>query len=455
MQSEGLRKRHASPFMSQAFKPCAWLANIDFIKRLIATNHLMMVVMSDSNGGKSTFVDLMRLKFEPAIQTIFIQTEPDESEAMLLKTACTIFNVSSNEGINTFDSFFENLPVPKQPVLLVIDDAQQLSLDCLRQLVFAYKQHAFTKRFYLCLVSDFTLSPHLHRFEQEGLKNFIHTIEPGALTEAETKTYVLRYAQGQQGLEALLTPERFKAFYALTQGQIAAIHQQLKILSQVQSKGKTASKKKRTYRNSFAMILALVMIGISVKQHMPGKTVSAIPIADSASLVSYISPWHLNGEMLAIEPPPLQKYAKMDLEEEEQTNEKLVMVDKVVVIPTLHHSVALEQKHISKLVAAPVFASLAPHQATNQVVFQKTGYTIQLMAAKKVEIISHFIRTHHLDKQQVQIRQVLREKDRWYVLTMGAYPQLSQAQLAAQHLPHKLKQLKPWIRTDAMLEAVG
>lgn len=451
MQNEGLRKRHASPLLSQAFKPCAWLANIDFIKRLIATNHLMMVVMSEAEGGKSTFVDLMRFKFEPAIQTVFIQTEPDESEAMLLKTVCTIFNVSPDAGIN-FEAFFEHLPQPKQPVLLVIDDAHQLSLECLRQLIYAYKQHAFAKRFYLCLVSDFSLSPHLLRFEQEGLKNFIHTIEPGALTEAETKTYVLRYAQSQQGLESLLSPERFKAFYAATQGHISTIHQQLKILNQIQSKDKTGGKKKRSYRNSFALICALIVIGVGVKQQLPHKLATA-PLEASPLLASYISPLNVASELQPIEPPPLQKYAKIELEDDNRN--QLAMIDKVVVIPTLL-TTELDKQKVSKLVSAPVFSSsLAAAPTLHQVISQRAGYTIQLMAAKKVSVLTQFIRKHHLDKNQVQIRQVLREKEHWYVLTMGEFPQLIKAQLAAQHLPSKLKQLKPWVRPDALLESVG
>jgi DamX protein len=448
MQGLELRKHHASPLMSQAFKPCAWLANIDFIKRLIAINHLLIVVMGDVRSGKSTFVDLMRFKFEPNIKTVLLQAEKDESESMLLACLSTLFNVSFETNDATFESFFENCPVAKQPVLLVIDNAQLLTGDCLHQLTTAYKQHAAAKRFYLCLVADFSLLPQLRHLEQASFKHFIHTIEPGSLTEAETKTYVMRYATGQNGGAALLSPERFKAFYATTQGNIAAIHEQLQILNDVKPKEKKRGRVIWTLAPSLVLALAVVVgIGVNRQSTPLISKLTPIPILDTTELIaSYVAPWYAGAEIQPVQPPPLQKYAEALVQEDEvQVDEKLALIDKVVVIPEVHAEPETDKKQVQ-------LRSVLPTHPTHA---QKPGYTIQLLAAKNVRELHEFIKAHHLSGESTQIRQVWKEHVRWYVLTMGGYPQLAQAQIAAQRLPQPLKTLKPWVRSDAQLEEVG
>lgn len=448
MQCSELRKQQASPLMSQAFKPCAWLANIDFIKRLIAMNHLLIVVMSETQGGKSTFVDLMRFKFEPAIQTILLQADPDESESMLLETLSPIFNVSFKPDTSTFDSFFEQLPVSKHPILVVIDDAERLTSSCLHQLTKAYKTHGFAKRFYLCLVADYALSPQLRHLEQSDFKHFIHTIEPGALTEAEARTYVLRYAQEQRNLSAVLAPERFKGFYAQTQGQIAAIHRQLNLLN-----ASTPDKKRynRIWKLAPSLMLSLaVFVGVvvSLKPAPPVSILTSIPLLDApASLASYVAPWYAAAEVQPVQPPPLQKFADdLAQDDDEQLDQKLALVDKVVVIPDL------QAKRPSDKKQASVQQGKSAVARTNS---QRPGYTIQLSAAKSLRELRAFMKQYHVAEASVQIRQLWRGHERWYVLTMGGFPKLTQAQLAAEQLPKQLKQLKPWVRSDAQLEEVG
>lgn len=333
--------------MSQSFKPCAWLANIDFIKRLVMMNHLLIVVMSEAGGGKSTFVELMRQKFGSAIQTTLIKVKEEASDAAFVEELYSqqlgLFPADSGSlGLRStaenfdFDDFFKHLSPPKHPLLLVIDDAERLTSACLSSLLQAYKKHAFEKKCHLCLVSDFSLLSDLRKLEQEsGWKNFIHTIEPGALTEAETKTFVMRYADGQKGLFTLLSRDQFKRFYILTQGRIAAIHRQLQILKDKKTHKQPHVKSLLKLLPSlvFALVVFIGMI-LNLKPSSLPSSVAATPVVEAPEiLASYVSPWYAHAQMQVVEPPPLKKYVTFEAQDELQFNEQLAVVDKVLLIP--------------------------------------------------------------------------------------------------------------------------
>ncbi|MCX7114952.1 MAG: hypothetical protein NTW08_03440 [Gammaproteobacteria bacterium] len=320
-----------SPYLTQAFKPSAWLANIDFIKRLVLLNHLLMVVMSESGGGKSTFVDLMCLKLAPGIQTILLHAEQEEDPGALMLSLSTVLNVPLDVGRTSWANFFEQIEVQKQPLLLMVDDAQHLSFDELSQLALAYKQHGKAKRIFMCLVSDFSLTATLHRLEQAGLQRFIHTIEPGVLTETEAKTYVLRYLQGKKGKEALLAPDRFKSFYSVTQGKIAAMNRYLS--TQMASSPDEDRRFAVTLKTPFIWIGLLVCLA-AVTYYLGGEGVGMnTKLVEAAPLKSMIPAWNAGVSIAVVAPPPLQKFADVIGGDDPDMSDSLVVMDKVVVIP--------------------------------------------------------------------------------------------------------------------------
>lgn len=332
------KNRHHSPYMTQAFKPSAWLANIDFVKRLITNTSLLIVVMTESAGGKSTFVDLLRLKLESTVRTILLSAGEGEKGAGLIEELTTLLPASSSQDIRTFEQFFAQLEMQSPPVLIIIDDAQRLPFDCLKQIGLAYQHHGIQKRVHICLASDFSLTPALHQLEQVGLKHFIHTIEPGALTESEARTYVLKYFQGKKGLAGLFQPGRFKTFYTTTQGQIAAMNEHLRIFiaNQEQKQDRfTVILKKLTV---LPLMLVGLLVGMGGGLHwwmhhavLPLKLTASQPVLYH----SLIPAWYVYAKIEPIAPPPLQKYAQANLEaiDAEQVNPNLVLRDKVVVIP--------------------------------------------------------------------------------------------------------------------------
>lgn len=339
-------KRTVSPFINHAFKPSSWLANIDFIKRLVMTNHLLMVIMGEANGGKSTFVDLLRLKLEPAVQTVLVTAQSVKDEKELIQAFSTLLSGDTQDS-STIHEFFESLPTQSKPVLLVIDDAQYLSFELLRSLVFAYKDFGVLKRVHLSLVSDFSLTNTLQHLEQSGLKHFIHTIEPGVLTSTEARTYAMKYMQGKKGGESLFQPARFKTFYNVTQGKIALMNHYLNhFLSQKKQPNHPLGMLKKL------TVLPLVLLGffISISSGLywithrslsPVVSIEHKLLVPQRELVSYhsnIPSWYDSAKIHSVEPPPLKKYVEL-LEDDgldDSTNKNLVLVDKVLVMPSTY-----------------------------------------------------------------------------------------------------------------------
>lgn len=303
--------------MNQCFKPSAWLATIDFVKRLLKNSHLLLVVMSDNRGGKSTFIELLRDKLSNHFEVAILPIAEAERRLALDSTN----------------------PHPK-PALIIIDDAHLLSIEDLTRLIVAYQEHGPEKNRCLCLTSDFGLTPFLHRFELEGGKPFIHTIEPGALTESEARTYTHKYLQGKKKWESILQPERFKVFYTATQGSLAAMHSQLDLwlAQQDQKEKRIKTLVKKLLINPLVVMSFFLGLGVGVHWFKQPTIEALRPLSVTVQppvLKSVIPHWYVGINREPISPPPLNQYLELHQEEADRGDDHLVVMDKVVVIPDL------------------------------------------------------------------------------------------------------------------------
>lgn len=318
-----------SPLVSRAFKPSAWLANIDFMKHLILEKHLLLVVMSEAGGGKSTFVDLMRLRLETVIQSVALEIDPQSPVKSMLNTLSPLLNVPLPEvslvaGVS-LSQFFEQLPPQSQPLLFVIENAQLLPESFLAQLIHLYQQWGQAKHFTICLVSDFRLTPVLKRLERVHQSALIHTIEPGPLTEEETKTYVLKYCQGRAAFTRWCTTAQLKAFYHLTAGQMLRINQQLAHLEETLRVPTTFERFGDVIRHpgvlwssAFLLIGSLLYAWLllnplsSGHSLWPGSTLAQHSASQATTQVSQIAPWYADVQIAegdASLPPSVQTAA--------------------------------------------------------------------------------------------------------------------------------------------------
>lgn len=426
-----------SPYVSQAFKPSAWLANIDFIKQLVMSRHLLLAVVADAKGGKSTFIDLLRLKLEPAIQTVLFHGDQHFSIAAFIDEMANLFNVELTAE-KSLNALFQAIEPRTTPVILIIEDAQVLPRSFLDELIKAYKAYGNEAHLHVCLTADFNFIPVL---KQLGEDSFIHTIEPGILTESEMKTYVLKLLQGKVDLKQFVTPERLQTFYQLTGGQVAKINRKLQAFFIPEPKqGKVqALLIKQAWLFVFMTGMIISFASGWYFSHTSQKT-EAILNQASSQLASQIPGWHVDVKIQSTEPSPMQKFVTLPEEEDESK----VLLDKVVVIPEFVNEP--EPYLVSELISIPE----KPIQEAHLPI-----YTIQLLASPHLNDLHRFIQTHHLDLKIVSIREFVQKDQRWYVLTLGEYAAASDAQQAIKALPVAINQLKPWVRQVESLKRVG
>ncbi|OGV25677.1 MAG: hypothetical protein A3F18_01200 [Legionellales bacterium RIFCSPHIGHO2_12_FULL_37_14] len=328
----GLKKHYKNPLITRAFKPNSWLATIDFMKMLMEKEHLLLVLLTKAKGGKSTFIDLLSNKLTPRIKTILFELPKAETELEVLQTLYASFDLPFNSKASKphkFSALFASMPTNNKPTLIVIDNAHYLSYACLKNLVSAYKQFGQEKHIKLCLSADFSLCDNLTTLIEDGFAEFIHTLEPGNLTEAEAKTFLLRYAESHKGLNMLLKSERFKEFYGATSGDIALMLRELKLLNKAPIKKSKRALKSYTYALWILVtsFFACIIIGSF-------KTINELTTfaTYNKTYLSYIAPFYFKAKINSLAIPPLQKLAQEAIEEP-QFDSRLAIIDKVLVIP--------------------------------------------------------------------------------------------------------------------------
>lgn len=92
----------------------------------------------------------------------------------------------------------------------------------------------------------------------EPFNNLIHTIELGALSETETRTYVLQRAMASHLINRPLTDTQFKQFYHLTKGNLSKINSNLELFLSKCANEKQNNKKAILKRISLVASFAIV-----------------------------------------------------------------------------------------------------------------------------------------------------------------------------------------------------
>lgn len=336
------------------FKPNSWLAKINFINHLVLFNNVLMVVVAEKGAGKTTFMKLLRSNLDADIQSIVMTATPSFSNRDFIRQVIDAVRLPLDEQEPILmDGLFDRINERQSHVLVIIDDAQYLSCDFLKELLTNIKQRENKSLFHVCLLSDFSLVSPLNQFHRVEFKDFIHTIEPGSLSEIETKTYILsRLSVKDPGKS--VTDERMDQFYHLTSGNIARINSNLTHFF-------TPIEPKRSYvgRLSFAaVVLFAILINSTYWWYEQGKRerldemaaarakvlqefdVTRSSVEESVKppakkeLTSQILPYYVASVHLSVQPAPLKSVLVDALEEEDSFQDNLVVMDKVLVIPT-------------------------------------------------------------------------------------------------------------------------
>jgi len=107
------------------FKPGTWLAKIDFINHLILFNNVLITVLSENEGGKTSFNTLLQNNLDLQIKSIAMTVIAPCDRQNIIEDIAAQLHLNSDSGA-TMASIAKQVNERKAHVLVVIDDAQHL-----------------------------------------------------------------------------------------------------------------------------------------------------------------------------------------------------------------------------------------------------------------------------------------------------------------------------------------
>lgn len=463
------------PVGKHLFKPASWLSKIDYVNHLVLFNNLLITVLAEKGAGKSSFVDLIREGVDSSIRAYFTRVRQPFSSIDFLAELDTTFHFRVDTEAS-FTNFVSQINERKTHVVIVIDDAHLLPDAFIEEALTQIKKQTENTYFHLCLVADFSLASTLSKYDA----SLIHIIEPGNLTESETKTYLLANLPSPKRLDKTMTDKRLEQFYTLTGGNVARINSQMisYFCAEDFTPGQASSGvfKKVLRYTSLAAMVALAGTYISKLEMLPSfvtahkgeiKSVKK-PVLTQATILPSSLPSirglqpkevlvsvlpDINQSLLAqASDIPAWNYASVRQSIDSSTGRLArdeIEVQDPNVDALLKTLVAQAEKHepVKKVVKQ---ADLKKADSNNV----KELFTVQILSGPKEDEIRRFIAAHHISKG-FTIRKTTRNGHEWFVLTYGEFNKSDVAQNAVKQLPGELARYKPWVRSTSQLVAIG
>ena len=457
-----------APVIKETLRPASWIASIEFIKQLVLDSNILISLLGEQGTGKTTFVSILQTALPSKIKSYTIAADATFERVSFLRQLGGCLDINDDFSISHFIT-----QTNKQTLqtLLIIDDAHFLSTAFIEEMLRELQHQGKDNYFHVCLVSNFSIVPRVSTLAQDTYLDMIHSLELGALNESETKTYVVQNMVPLPGTEKIVTEERVKQFFQLTEGHIEKINQQM---TDFFSYKPTKESKFAMFRyisiaaGFFLAVCGGVYLWLSQDfQPAPAQLVSvrapaelvAIDEASEPALASDIPAYVVAATRQIIEPIHLRRADLAAIDEDDgPSNNDLVVMDKVVVAPKIVHHHAEEASvpvaHATKVLSpAPKVAKAMSKAVFIKPVLEQSRFTIQLLASHNMAELKRFAEAHHFNGRTT-IRTTQRQGTAWYVLTLGEYSKREYAKDAANHLPQSNAQLKPWVRSLADLKKV-
>ncbi|MCE0723119.1 MULTISPECIES: SPOR domain-containing protein [Legionella] len=462
------------------FKPGSWLAKIDFINHLILFNNVLITILSEKEGGKTSFSTLLQSNLDQQIKSVSMTVKPPCNREDIIQEIASQLHLNHDENTD-ISSLVAQINERKAHVLLLIDDAQHLPESLIKEAMLAIKNQEDFSFFHLCLISDYSIVATLNNLVASFFENLVHSIELGSLNENETRTYVLQRAMAAHLISKPLTDAQFKQFYQLTKGNVAKINSNLEsfIFKCTAQKKKEPRKliKKVSIAASLAVITGLMGFYFSgnhdfssfyhfVTRPVQDKGTEALlakqQVPPQEVLVSQIPSWEDSSTRQLVY-AALPKKQSLDDLNDEMSVDTVAIIDKVVVIPKLQMKNLAEQEpripesefkrespesdltRESKTVEIPT-AKQNKEDRSSSSNTSTPLYTIQVAASHNKKDIERFQQNNKLLAQNAKIRHFTNAKGIWYILTVGEFASRAEAQRNITKLPATLAKLHPWVR---------
>jgi type II secretory pathway predicted ATPase ExeA len=449
------------------FKPRSWLLKIDFINHLVLFNNLLITVLAETDGGKTSFGKLLQNNLDQNIKSVTMTVKAPCDRQQMMQQVVSQLHLNNEMHIN-FSSLVAQVNERKAHVLMIIDDAHYLPEDLLQEALFAIKEQGDFCFFHICLISDYSVVATLNQLVAEPLKHLVHTVELGSLSESETRTYVLQRALLANLINKPLTDPQFKRLYQLTKGNLAIINSQLEsfILDAPTKKNKynAVLKQAATPLGAACLIAGLYIAGASYLNF--GKVTvqqSAAPLLvaqeQSTQPISYVASWQ-DASTHELMFPALAEKQNLDGVVDEAPVNLVTAVDKVTEIPAIYvkkpkQEIAVISKNKVKLESQLVkIEGFTTNKSPIPGNHDAKRYTIQLVASHQHVDIKKFRKNNEL-LAQTKVMHYSNARGSWYILTLGEFTSRNQAQEKASHLPSGLARFNPWVRPVSGLEQIG
>ena len=465
------------------FKPSEWLAQMDFINHTTLFNNVLITVLADQAGGKSTFSTLLLAQLDKQIKPVSITISPPCSREGILTTIASRLHLNINSQ-TSMASIVNQINERKAPVLVIIDDAQHLPESLIKEFLIAIKNQTDSVFFHLCFISDYSIVATLNDLSADQWNTILHSLELGLLTEAETRTYALQRAIMLGLINQPLTDKQMKEFYQKTAGDLAKINRQLEPFIIKYTKPKTSASLGIAKKMSVAFG-AIAIFGVSYLYLNGFYTIQPTPVSVTQPLIakqqvrtlplikhskeprvaettqelrpltSYLAPVYQFSTIQKIyqESSRAQTIRDLAIQSSVRLSDKAlatVKKQRPVVALTVTKKVITEKK------ANEVKINNIHQQVVEKKTESSAGprYTIQLIASDQIKDITR-LKKMNQDYSATKIRRLHNSKGTWYILTIGEYSTRSQAQAVVNHLPKSLAKFNPWVRPTAGLTDFG
>jgi len=439
------------------FKPLSWRKKIDFIKRLVTENNMLVSILGEEKSGKTTFGTMLRISLPSKMKGYMIAASSAFDKSIFIRELAVLLDMEGEESIARL---FEKINSQKSSILVIVDDAQSLSECFIDELLAALKKQGPEGYVHVCLISDFSLVPTLNKFAKSAFKDMIHSIEMGPLTEPETAAYLTQSLTAKGYSSNKITDQLIKSFYQKTGGHFVHINRQLPtFFSGLDPKSQKVNfffKMDRQTRQLAAItsiLVAVVGVGYVFKTPVTEHSYATVEIPPAPiqqvveeKLTSAIPAYHVAAVRQVPIVTSLKSVTNENLTAEELAlSETVAVVDKVVVAPKI-------LKNNLPSIAWPTTAK--KKGPVKSAVKKDPGYTIQLLASHRKKDLQYFVHVHQIKTPSFIYKTRVEGKD-WYILTIGAFQERQQAQKAVAKLPKDIGQFKPWIRAISGIKEIG
>ncbi|CAM4501597.1 MAG: Cell division protein DamX [Legionella sp.] len=416
-------------------KPDSWLSKIEFINHLILFNNTLITVLSEKAGGKTSFASLLQEHLDPQINPLLITIKAPYNREDIISSIAEQFHLKQDEHTD-MSSLVAQINERRAHVLLLIDDAQHLPEVFIKEVMLAIKNQEDFNFFHLGLLSDYSIVAALNSFSASFFNGLVHTIELGTLTEAETRTYVLERATASRLITKPLSEAQLKKIYQLTKGNVTKINSNLEsfIFNFANKKElstlDTVKKFGIPVGSAVLSTLCCLFIAKAFNQEPPTNQVTAAitkPSVQQTALVSQIPSWQ-DSATRELVVHTLAVNQNLDLISKEANGATIALVEQ-----------------------AQRDARIEQDKAAITQALQEKLYTIQLVASTDKIDMKRYIKSNKLLYSTAKLNHYTEHNVIWYVLTIGEYSNMTDAQESIKKLPPSLKRLNPWVRPLATL----